>query len=648
MSEAVSAAPRPQDDLYRSVNHEWLSTASIPGDRGSYGAFEILRDRSETDVLQIIEEAAALPADQASPLQARIAALWSSFMDEERIEAAGAQPLQDVLARIRAVDSKEGFVRLSGELFRAGVSSFVDAGASSDAGDPSVNLFTLLQGGIGLPDESYYREDSFAQTRADYRDHLVRLFTLIGEASPESAADAVVQLETAIASHHWDAVKCRDAVARYNRMSAEELLALMPALSTWFDGAKIEPRYWGTVDVWQPDFLQGLQTELDAQPLESWVSWLVVQYVRSRSPYLSADFVTENWSFYSKTLGGATEQRPRWKRGVAFVEGGVGEDVGQLFVERHFPPRSKDMMDGLVERLMEAYRVSINELEWMSPATREKALDKLTKFRPKIGYPVKWIDYSPLELSSEDVLANAAAVSEFDFKRELKKIDDGVDKDLWFMFPQTVNAYYHPLLNEIAFPAAILRAPFFEADRDEAANYGGIGAVIGHEIGHGFDDQGSQFDGDGALNNWWTDEDRAAYEDRTKALVAQYETLVPPEAPEHHVNGNLTLGENIGDLGGLGIAYKAYKAAVAARGGDPEDTVDGVPGDRRFFEAWAGGWAVLTRPETMITRVTTDPHSPGEFRANQVARNLDAFHAAYGTQDGDGMWLAPEARVSIW
>lgn len=648
MSEAVSGAARPQDDLYRSVNHEWLSTASIPGDRGSYGAFEILRDRSETDVLEIIEEAAALPKAEANALESRIAALWSSFMNEERIEAAGAQPLQDVLQGLGSISSTEEFVRRSGELFRAGVSSFVDAGASSDAGDPNVNLFTLLQGGIGLPDESYYREDSFAQIRADYREHLARLFTLVGAESAQTQADAVVQVETAIASHHWDAVKCRDAVARYNRMSGDELLELMPALETWFEGAGIERRYWKTVDVWQPDFLQGLQAELEALPLEAWVSWLTVQYVRSRSPFLSSDFVTENWSFYSKTLGGATEQRPRWKRGVAFVEGGVGEDVGQLFVARHFPPRSKEMMDELVEQLLEAYRVSITELEWMSPETREKALDKLKKFRPKIGYPVKWIDYSSLVLSPDDVLANAAAVAEFDFKRELKKIDDGVDKDLWFMFPQTVNAYYHPLLNEIAFPAAILRAPFFDADRDEASNFGGIGAVIGHEIGHGFDDQGSQFDGDGALNNWWTDEDRAAYEERTVALVAQYDALVPPEAPEHHVNGKLTLGENIGDLGGLGIAYKAYRAAVAARGGDQEDMFDGVSGDQRFFEAWAGGWAVLTRPETMITRVTTDPHSPGEFRANQVPRNLDAFHAVYGTQEGDGMWLAPEARVSIW
>jgi putative endopeptidase len=642
----VSQSPRPQDDLYRSVNHEWLSQASIPGDRGSYGAFEILRDQSEDDVHALIKEAAASGATDGP--EGRIASLWSSFMDEAAIEAKGAQPLQATLAQIRGVETLDAFVSLAGALARRGVSSFVEAGASSDAGNPDVNLLSFLQSGLGLPDESYYREDSFEEIRQAYREHLTRLFTLLGEEAPEARADAVVRVETALASHHWDAVKCRDAVARYNRMSGDELLKLAPALEGWLDGAGVDRRYWDTVDVWQPSFLEGLQAELGTQSLSDWKAWLTVQYVRSRAPYLSSDFVTESWSFYSKTLGGATEQRPRWKRGVGFVEGGVGEDVGQLFVARHFPPSSKERMDQLVEQLLQAYRVSIQELEWMSPETRERALDKLGKFRPKIGYPVKWIDYSSLELDADDVVGNAEAVAEFEFRRELQKIEDGVDKDLWFMFPQTVNAYYHPLLNEIAFPAAILRPPFFGADRDDAANFGAIGAVIGHEIGHGFDDQGSQFDGDGALNNWWSDADRAAFEERTGKLVAQYEALVPPEAPEHHVNGKLTLGENIGDLGGLGIAHKAYRAAVAARGGDPEDVVDGVSGDVRFFESWGSVWAVLTRPETMVTRVTTDPHSPGEFRANQVPKNLDAFHAAYGTGEGDGMWLAPEERVTIW
>lgn len=647
----MSASPRPQDDLYRSVNHEWLSTAQIPADKGSYGAFEILRDRAETDVHELIEDAASMvergEGSEDGGVE-RIAALWTSFMDQDAIEARGTAPLAETLRRIDAVSSLDDFLSLAGLLARQGVGSFVDSGASSDAGDPDVNLLTFLQGGLGLPDESYYREESFAQTKGEYRDYVERLLGLVGRADAAADADAILELESALASHHWDKVKTRDAVARYNRMSGEELLALAPSLGRWLEGAGIEEKYWSTVDVWQPSFLQGLETELHQQPLESWKAWLALQYVRANAPYLSSDVVTENWSFYSKTLAGATEQRPRWKRGVAFVESGVGEDVGQLFVAKHFPPQAKEQMDTLVDGLLAAYRASITELAWMSPTTRERALDKLSKFRPKIGYPSKWIDYSSLELDPQDVLHNVAAVAEFDFLRELQKIDDGVDRELWFMFPQTVNAYYHPLLNEIAFPAAILRAPFFDAERDEAANYGAIGAVIGHEIGHGFDDQGSQFDGDGALNNWWTDEDRAAFEERTAALVSQYNALVPPEAPEHHVNGELTLGENIGDLGGLGIAYQAYRAAVAARGGDPEDVIDGVTGNERFFTSWATAWAGLSRPETMITRVTTDPHSPAEFRANQVARNVDAFHETYGTSEGDGMWLAPQERVSIW
>ncbi|MGO1321250.1 MAG: M13 family metallopeptidase [Galactobacter sp.] len=663
----MSLAPRPQDDLYRSVNHDWLESAEIPGDRGSDGAFPQLRDRAEADVKAIIDasvaavEGGATGADDPLlPLRTRIAALWTSFMDTDRIEAAAGSPLTETLERIVAVNSLDEFVAVSGELFAQGTSSFVESGASSDAGDPSVNLLSFIQGGIGLPDEAYYREDEYAQIRDQYLEHLARLLELaqqstgvqLAQGSFADAAASVLSVETALAAHHWDAVKCRDAIARYNRMSAVDLFTLAPELEGWLAAAGIERKYAETVDVWQPSYLEGLHQELNRISLADWQLWQAVNYIRSMAPYLSDAFVTENWSFYSKTLGGVTEQRPRWKRGVAFVEGGVGEDLGQLFVAEHFPPESKERMDDLVARLLAAYRDSITDLEWMSPDTREKALDKLSKFNPKIGYPVKWIDYSSMDLDPEDVLHNVAQVASFDLARELKKIEDGVDKDLWFMFPQTVNAYYHPLLNEIAFPAAILRPPFFDVDRDDASNFGAIGSVIGHEIGHGFDDQGSQFDGDGVLNNWWTDEDRSAFEQRTGALVAQYETLVPPEAPETHVNGKLTLGENIGDLGGLGIAHQAYRALVAekvARGEtDAADTIDGAPGDVRFFEANARVWATLMRPETMVTRIATDPHSPAEFRSNQVAKNLDAFHAAYGTKVGDGMWLAPEERVTIW
>ncbi|MDR7358331.1 M13 family metallopeptidase [Paeniglutamicibacter sulfureus] len=642
---------RPQDDLYRHANGAWLSTAQIPADQGSYGSFMALRDDSEAAVRAIIESAQdnRIAADGTPDARKeRIANLYESFMDEERIEASGVEPIRTDLSSIYATTSIAELVTLSGSFFRRGVSGFIQAGASSDAGSPERNLLTLIQGGLGLPDESYYREEQFAELLGEYREHLGRLLALGEIKDTEAAARDVVALEIALASHHWDRVKCRDAQARYNLMDASTLLEHIPSLSEWLRGAGIEEKYFAEVDVWQPSYLTGLEQVLNSESLASWQHWLAVQLIRSNAPYLSSAFVNENFSFYSAKLSGVQELRERWKRGVAFTEGAVGEDIGQLYVAEHFPERSKDKMEALVANLIDAYRQSIGELEWMSPDTKDKALEKLSMFRPKIGYPNEWIDYSAISTVADNVISNIAAANEFEFLRELKKIDDGVDRELWFMFPQTVNAYYHPLLNEIAFPAAILRSPFFDADRDAASNYGAIGAVIGHEIGHGFDDQGSQFDGTGQLKNWWTDEDRAAFEKLTGKLVDQYEALVPLEAPEHHVNGKLTLGENIGDLGGLGIAYTAYKLDLAARGVAADEVIDGLNGDQRFFYSWAECWRTLTRPETMVTRITTDPHSPGEFRCNQVPKNMDAFHEAFDTKPGDGMWMDPMDRVRIW
>ncbi|RAX49205.1 peptidase M13 [Arthrobacter sp. AQ5-05] len=642
---------RPQDDLYRHANGAWLSSAQIPADQGSYGSFMALRDDSEAAVRAIIEAAAEnrQAADgSVDGRKERIANLYASFMDEERIEASGVEPIRADLSAIYGTTTIAELLVLSGSFFRRGVSGFIQAGASSDAGSPERNLLTLIQGGLGLPDESYYREEQFAELLGEYQEHLGRLLALGELTDTGTAAQAVVALESALASHHWDRVKCRDAQARYNLMTATELLEHIPSLEGWLAGAGIEEKYFAEVDVWQPSYLKGLEQVLGSEPLASWQHWLAVQLIRSNAPYLSSAFVNENFSFYSAKLAGVQELRDRWKRGVAFTEGAVGEDIGQLYVAEHFPQRSKDEMDALVANLIDAYRQSIGELSWMGPETRDKALEKLSMFRPKIGYPNEWIDYSGISTVDDNVISNIAAANEFEFLRELKKIDDGVDRELWFMYPQTVNAYYHPLLNEIAFPAAILRSPFFDADRDAASNYGAIGAVIGHEIGHGFDDQGSQFDGTGELKNWWTDEDREAFEKLTGKLVDQYDALVPPEAPEHHVNGKLTLGENIGDLGGLGIAYTAYKLDLAARGMDADEVIDGLNGDQRFFYSWAECWRTLSRPETMITRITTDPHSPGEFRCNQVPKNMDAFHQAFGTKPGDGMWLDPEDRVKIW
>ena len=642
---------RAQDDLYRHANGAWLSTAQIPADQGSYGSFMALRDDSEAAVKAIIEDAQAnSKADDGSvdERKKRIANLYSSFMDEERIEANGVDPIREDLAAIYATESITELIKLSGSFYRRGVSGFIQAGASSDAGSPERNLLTLMQGGLGLPDESYYREEQFAELLREYQEHLGRLLALGELTDTEAAAADVVALETLLASHHWDRVKCRDAQARYNLLTAEGLFEDIPSLASWLDGAGIEPKYFAEVDVWQPSYLKGLEDVLNSQPLATWQHWLAVQLIRSNAPYLSSAFVDENFSFYSAKLSGVQALRERWKRGVAFTEGAVGEDIGQLYVAAHFPQRSKDLMEALVTNLIDAYRLSIGELTWMSPETKSKALEKLAMFRSKIGYPNEWIDYSSLSTVADNVITNIGAANEFEFLRELKKIEDGVDRELWFMYPQTVNAYYHPLLNEIAFPAAILRTPFFGADRDAASNYGAIGAVIGHEIGHGFDDQGSQFDGTGELKNWWTDADREAFESLTGRLVEQYDALVPSEAPDHHVNGKLTLGENIGDLGGLSIAYTAYKLDLATRGLDADEVIDGLNGDQRFFYSWAEAWRTLTRQETMITRITTDPHSPGEFRCNQVPKNMDAFHEAFGTKPGDGMWLDPEDRVRIW
>jgi putative endopeptidase len=389
----------------------------------------------------------------------------------------------------------------------------------------------------------------------------------------------------------------------------------------------------------------GLGSLLTADRLDSWTDWLRWQLIRSSAPYLTKAFVEANFEFYGKTLTGTPELRARWKRGVSFVEGAMGEAVGRIYVERHFSPAAKTAMDALVAHLIDAYRNSITDLDWMTAATRGRALEKLSKFTPKIGYPDTWRDYSKLVIVPDDLLANVRATTEFEFQRELGKIGKPLDRGEWFMTPQTINAYYNPGFNEIVFPAAILQYPFFDEGRDAAANFGAIGAVIGHEIGHGFDDQGSQYDGDGRLTNWWTDEDRAAFEQRTAALIAQYESLEPEGLPGHHVNGALTIGENIGDLGGLAIAWKAYLLSLA--GAEPP-VIDGMTGAERFFLSWAQAWQIKVREEEALRLLSIDPHSPNEFRCNQIVRNIDEFGATFGLAESDALWLAPEARVRIW
>jgi putative endopeptidase len=513
--------------------------------------------------------------------------------------------------------------------------------------DASTTILYLQQGGISLPDEAYYREEKYADIRIAYLAHITAMFALAKVSNPAENAAKVMALETSIASHHWDQVKDRDATLTYNKMNRTQVKALMPTFDweLYLSAGEIPAIVLDSVIVQQPSFFEGLGTILASFDADAWKAWLKWHIISGAAPYLSDEFTNENFAFFGKTLSGTPELRERWKRAVSMIEGSLGEAVGKVYVEKYFPAEAKVRMENLVANLIEAYRISINELAWMSPDTKVKALEKLGKFRPKIGYPDKWRDYSALKTTPDDLYGNVGRVVKFQRDHELSKIGKPVDRDEWHMAPQTVNAYYNPVMNEIVFPAAILQPPFFGLDHDDAVNYGGIGAVIGHEIGHGFDDQGSKYDGDGALNNWWTDSDRAAFEERTKALIAQYDALIPEEATDVNVNGALTIGENIGDLGGLTIAYKAYQISL---GGKPSPVIDGMSGEKRLMLSWAQIWRAKVRPEEMRRRIATDPHSPAEFRCNQILKNFTPFYEEFGVTDKDALWLEEQSRVQIW
>jgi putative endopeptidase len=640
----IDHSVRPQDDLYQHVNGAWLKSTTIPDDRPLEGTFTALRDEAELAVRVIIEEAAA-KGEAASGIERKIGNLYNSFMDESAVEAKGMDPIRGRLDEVFATSSIGELIALAGRLFRADVSGLFYIYPAPDAGNPDRVLLYTGQGGLGLPDESYYREEKFAAIVEAYRDYVGTMFGMAGIPDPAGAASRVVALETALASHHWDNVTLRDPQKTYNLKSAEQVNELFPLLDTWFTAADIAEDKRQEIVVSTPDFFAGAAALLVSESLPVWQEWLALRVINSAAPYLSSAFVDANFAFYGTTISGTPRNKDRWKRGVAVVEAALGEAVGQIYVAQHFPESHKERMQTLVANLIEAYRQSITGLTWMGEDTKAEALRKLGAFRAKIGYPDKWIDYSAVTIDPSDLLGNVERAHNADVDRHLDEVGKPVDLDKWLMTPQTVNAYYHPMLNEIVFPAAILQPPFFTADADDAVNYGGIGAVIGHEIGHGFDDQGSQFDGTGELRNWWTEDDRKAFEALTSRLVDQYNALSPSAAPGHTVNGRLTLGENIGDLGGLTIAYKAYRLSLD---GQEPPVLDGLTGEQRFFASWAAGWRQVIRGEEAIRRLATDPHSPNEFRTNAIARNLDAFHAAFSVTEEDGMWMPPEERVSIW
>ncbi len=648
-TEELEPSIRPQDDLFRHVNERWIERTEIPSDKARYGSFYLLAEEAERAVRDIIVESqSAEPGTEAR----KVGDLYASFMDEARIQALGAAPIAELLETAAAASTVEEFLATLGRLERGGAPGLFAAFVDNDPGQPDRYLVFLEQAGLGLPDESYYREENFAEIRTKYVAFIERMLALAGldgagEASAAARASRIMTLETELATHHWDNVTNRDSEKTYNPMLWQQANDLAGSLDmdVWLTALGVPENSFNEIVVRQPSFLEGLQTVLRDDNIDALQDWLAWQVVRSNAAYLSQDFVEANFDFYGRTLTGTPQLRDRWKRGVSLVEGALGEAVGHIYVERHFPEAAKAAMDVLVANLVEAYRQSIEKLEWMGQATRERALEKLGKFTPKIGYPVKWRDYSNLAIDAADLIGNIRATNEFEFQRELGKIGKPLDRDEWFMTPQTINAYYNPGFNEIVFPAAILQFPFFDENRDAAANYGAIGAVIGHEIGHGFDDQGSKYDGDGKLTDWWTPEDRAAFEERTASLIEQYDELSPRQVPDYHVNGALTIGENIGDLGGLSIAWKAY--LISLDGQEPP-VIDGLTGAQRFFLSWAQAWQIKARDEEVVRLLTIDPHSPNEFRCNQIVRNIDEFYESFGVTETDELWLDPKDRVTIW
>ncbi|TGD89883.1 peptidase M13 [Mycolicibacterium sp. CH28] len=659
----VEADVRPQDDLFGHVNGRWLAEYAIPADRATDGAFRTLYDRAEEQVRELITQAAAgqersAPGDDngesgtVSGTDAqRIGDLYASFLDAEAVERRGVQPLLDELARIDGAVDPDALTAVLGALQRTGVGGAVGLYIDTDSKNSARYLVHVTQSGLGLPDESYYRDEQHASILGAYPQHIAAMFALVLGGTPDEHAERagrIVALEAKLAAAHWDVVKRRDADLTYNLRTFADLPAEAPGFdwAGWIDALGSSPKAMSELVVRQPDYLTAFAELWSGADFADWKDWARWRLIHARAAVLTTALVEEDFAFYGRTLSGTEQIRERWKRAVSLVEGLMGDAVGRLYVEQHFPPDAKARMDVLVDNLREAYRVSINDLEWMTPATRKRALAKLDKFTAKIGYPKNWRDYSALVIDRDDLYGNVIRGAEVEFDREVAKLGGPVDRDEWFMTPQTVNAYYNPGMNEIVFPAAILQPPFFDAEADDAANYGGIGAVIGHEIGHGFDDQGAKYDGDGNLVDWWTDQDRTEFGSRTKQLIDQYEAFVPRGLePSHHVNGAFTVGENIGDLGGLSIALLAYELSLK---GQPAPVIDGLTGVQRVLFGWAQVWRTKSREAEALRRLATDPHSPPEFRCNGVVRNLDAFYEAFEVGVDDALYLEPDRRVRIW
>ncbi len=643
----VDTHVKPQDDFFRHVNGHWLSHTEIPGDKSGAGAFLDLREATLPQLRAIIEASAKANGTAAGSEAQKIADMYASFMDVAAIEAKGLKPLESDIARIAALTDKAQIPALMAYLNTMQVNVPYDIGIHQDANDSSMYVADVAQSGLGLPDRDYYLLDGdvrLKDARTKYVAHIEKMLAMMGDKDAAKSAADILTLETTLAQAQWTKVENRDPVKTYNRVELAQLDALTPGydMNAFLAALGIKDKVTYVV-VSQPSYLSGFSKLLQSTPLDTWKTYFRWHLLSASSSTLPKAFADESFAFNSTVLNGIPKQEDRWKRGVRLVNGTMGESLGKLYVEKYFPAASKARMETLVANLLEAYRESIDTLDWMSPATKTEAKAKLATFRPKIGYPNKWRNYAALDVVKGDALGNAQRAARFSAQFELNKLGKPIDREEWGMTPQTVNAYYNPEMNEIVFPAAILQAPFFDPKADDAVNYGGIGAVIGHEISHGFDDQGSQYDGKGNLRDWWTKEDHEKFAAKTSVLIKQYSAFSP--LPGYNVNGELTLGENIADNSGLAIAYKAYKLSL---NGKPAPVLKGLTGDQRFFTGFAQVWRGKTRDEATIVRIKTDPHSPAEFRANGTLRNMPGFYQSFGVKEGDKMYLAPKDRVSIW
>jgi putative endopeptidase len=643
LSENMDTSVNPGDDFTAYVNGAWVKNTEIPDDKASYGIGYILYEESEDNVKKIIEESASGDFAEGSDEQ-KVGDLYKSYMDLDKRNEIGVAPLGSEFDKIDGISSYDDLATYFAYANKYGINVPIGMFVWQDFKNPTIYTVYTWQSGLGLPDRDYYlnEDDRSVEIRAKYLEHMEKMFSLSGISDSKAAAATTMSLETKLAEKHMEKEKTRDLVALYNMFPVDTLSNIMPKFNwtAYLKEAGLDKQE--KLGVLMLDYTKALDAIITSTDLDTWKTYLTWGVIDANASRLNEALDKQNWEFYSKELRGTKEQRPLWRRGVGSVNGTMGEVVGKVYVKKHFPPEAKERMETLVSNLIKAYEVSIKELDWMSDATKEEALDKLSKFTPKIGYPDKWKEYE-FEIKGDDFFGNMRRARLYEYNRELAKLGQPIDRDEWGMTPQTVNAYYNPTMNEIVFPAAILQAPFFNLNADDAVNYGSIGAVIGHEIGHGFDDSGSTFDGDGAMRNWWTDTDKEEFKKRTGALIEQYNQY--EVLPGLNVNGEFTLGENIGDLGGLSIALKAYNMAL--NGADAPE-MDGFTGEQRVFIGYAQSWRSKSRDEALRVQVNTDSHSPADFRVNGIVRNVPEFYTAFNVKEGDSLYLAPEKRVKIW